>query len=509
VTIEGRRATVLQVPLGLLLGAALALAFPPFGWWPLAPLVVALTTWLVRPDRLRRAMLLGFATGLGFFLVLLHWMQVVGSDAWIALSALEASFYALLFGGVALVRKLPGWPVWTACLWVLTELAREYLPFGGFPWGRLAFAQADAPYGALGSLGGFASVTFAVALTGALLAAAASAPSRLRRVGLVLGAFVLPAVALLIPLPVDGSTSTIAVIQGNVPTSGLDAFGQRQAVLDNHVAATRRLAVDIAAGRSPRPALVVWPENASDIDPFADPAAAALIQSAVDAVDAPVLVGAVITNPADPTTILNVGILWGPTNSAAAGPGQQYAKRHPVPFGEYLPFRGVLSHVITRFNRIPRDFAAGQHPGLFTVGPLTIGDVICFEVAYDQVVRDVIDGGAQALVVQTNNATYGHTGQPEQQFAMARLRAIETGRSVLVAATSGISGVVAPDGSLVASSQEFEAWTYDGPVTVRTELTLASRLGAGPERILGILAVVALLAATVRRRRRQEPTTDD
>ena len=103
-------------------------------------------------------------------------MQVVGSDAWIALSALEASFYALLFGAVALVRRLPGWPVWTACLWVLTELAREYVPFGGFPWGRLAFAQADSPYRALASLGGFALLTFAVALTGSLLAAAAMAP---------------------------------------------------------------------------------------------------------------------------------------------------------------------------------------------------------------------------------------------------------------------------------------------------------------------------------------------
>jgi len=500
---------VLQVPLGLLLGAALALAFPPFGWWPLAPLVVALTTWLVRPDRLRRAMLLGFATGLGFFLVLLHWMQVVGSDAWIALSALEASFYALLFGGVALVRRLPGWPVWTACLWVLTELAREYLPFGGFPWGRLAFAQADAPYGALGSLGGFASVTFAVALTGALLAAAASAPSRLRRVGLVLGAFVLPAVALLIPLPVDGSTSTIAVIQGNVPTSGLDAFGQRQAVLDNHVAATRRLAVDIAAGRSPRPALVVWPENASDIDPFADPAAAALIQSAVDAVDAPVLVGAVITNPADPTTILNVGILWGPTNSAAAGPGQQYAKRHPVPFGEYLPFRGVLSHVITRFNRIPRDFAAGQHPGLFTVGPLTIGDVICFEVAYDDVVRDVVTGGGELITVQTNNATYGHTGQVEQQFAVTQLRAVEHGRAVAVAATSGISGFIQPDGTVTAQTPEFVQQALVEPMPRRTALTLADRVGSVPELVLVMVGGAALVVALARSRRRQTHSAEE
>ncbi len=500
-TSDGRRATWLQLPVGLVLGAVLALAFPPYGWWPLAPLVVAMSTLLVRPDQVRRALLLGLGTGVGFFLVLLRWMQVVGTDAWIALSVLEACFFALLFGGLALVRGLPWWPVWAACLWVLCDLAREYLPFGGFPWGRLAFAQAESPYRALASLGGPAALTFTVSLTGALLAAAVAGNRLASRAALALAAVALPGLGLLLPLPVDGPTTTLAVIQGNVPTSGLDAFGQRQAVLDNHARATRRLAAEIAAGRAPRPALVIWPENASDLDPYADPGAAAVIQGAVDAVGVPVLVGAVITNPADPATVLNVGILWAPTGSASPGPGQQYAKRHPVPFGEYLPFRSQLSRVIKRFDRIPRDFAAGSEPGLFTVGQLRIGDVICFEVAYDQLVRDVLAESAQVLVVQTNNATYGRTGQPEQQFAMARLRAIETGRSVVVAATSGISGVIAPDGVVVAGSREFETWTYNGPVTTRTQTSVASRVGAGPERIVGILGVVALVAATVRRRR--------
>ena len=134
--------------------------------------------------------------------------------------------------------------------------------------------------------------------------------------------------------------------------------------------------------------------------------------------------------------------------------------------------------------------------------------MICFEVAYDGIVRDVTAGDPQLLVVQTNNATYGHSGQPDQQLAMSRLRAIETGRTVLVAATSGFSAVIAPDGRLVASSAEFERWVYDGPVTLRTGETLATRVGAWPEWVLGILGVGAVALANTRRRRERNPSSD-
>ena len=170
-----------------------------------------------------------------------------------------------------------------------------------------------------------------------------------------------------------------------------------------------------------------------------DPEAFDLIEGAVDAVGVPVLVGAVLDGPG-PDYVSNTGIVWSPET----GPGERYVKRHPVPFGEYIPFRDQLSGLIARLDQIPRDFAAGSRPGVLDVGPTRVGDVICFEIAYDGIVRDVVDGGAKVLVVQTNNATYNGTGQPEQQLAMSRLRAIEHGRAVLVAATSGISAVVLP-----------------------------------------------------------------
>jgi apolipoprotein N-acyltransferase len=178
-------------------------------------------------------------------------------------------------------------------------------------------------------------------------------------------------------------------------------------------------------------------------------------------------------------------------------------KRHPVPFGEYVPFRNVLSRYITRLQRVPRDFAAGDDPGVLTVGPAVVGDVICFEVAFDDIVRDVVSGGADVITVQTNNATYGRTGQVEQQLALSRLRAVEHGRSVLVAATSGISAIIAPDGSIQAEAPEFVQQVLVADVVVRDEQTLATKMGALPELVIALFGFVAVITCAVRSRRRE------
>ncbi|MDV7390524.1 nitrilase-related carbon-nitrogen hydrolase, partial [Arthrospira platensis SPKY1] len=94
---------------------------------------------------------------------------------------------------------------------------------------------------------------------------------------------------------------------------------------------------------------------------------------------------------------------------------------------------------ISRFERIPKDFDRGDRPGILQLGPVVVGDVICFEISYDGLVRQTVRAGARVIVVQTNNATYGGTSQPAQQIAMSQLRAVEHGRDVLVAATSGIT----------------------------------------------------------------------
>ncbi|MGB7983289.1 MAG: apolipoprotein N-acyltransferase, partial [Candidatus Nanopelagicales bacterium] len=287
----------------------------------------------------------------------------------------------------------------------------------------------------------------------------------------------------------DQGTQPIAVVQGNVPRLGLDFNAQRRAVLDNHVRVTEELAAAVSEGRYPAPVAVIWPENSSDIDPLRNANAARAIDQAADAIAAPILVGAVQTNPEDPPTdshpgtILNVGLVWDPVT----GPGDAYVKRHPVPFGEYLPFRDLLSRFITRFDRIPRDFAAGSEPGLLQIGPVPAGVVICFEIAYDELVRDAVRAGGQVLVVQTNNATYGRTGQPPQQLAISRVQAVASGRTTLVAATSGVSAVIDPHGELRWSTEEFTSDATVTEVPMRAGLTPAMRLGALPELLAPLL----------------------
>ena len=437
-----------------------------------------------------------------FFGVLLGWMRVLGPDAWLLLSLLCASFWAV--AGAVLPRLLRG-PLWVLsvpAMWVVMESVRGRVPWGGFPWGRLAFSQADTALAGWAGLAGPSLVTFVVCLGGMVILAGWRAARARRPARGCHGAFGQRGAGRRgrRGLRVDwagpgGSAVPIAVVQGNVPRAGLDARAQRRAVLDNHVAATRQLAARVRAGESVAPAAVVWPENAADIDPLRDPEAAADITAAAQDIGAPLLVGAVISNPDDPPTeqhpgtVLNVGIVWDPTT----GPGDRYAKRHPVPFGEYLPYRDLLSRFITRFDRIPRDFAPGQQPGVLTLGPVLAGVVICFEIAYDDLVRDAVKGGGQVLLVQTNNATYGRTGQPAQQLAISRVQAIASGRTTLVAATSGLSAVIDEHGKARWQTTEFTQDTTVETVSMRTGLTPAMRLGSTPDLLAAVLLLTALL----------------
>ena len=501
-------------------GLAVWASFPPLNWWPAAIAGVAALALLCTRGRLRGVALLGWLFGLGLFVPMLSFLRGLGLDAWLVLAVVEAGWFAVLAVALRLVAHRPAWPVAVGLLWVAEEWARDRVPFQGFPWGRLAFGQAHGPLLPLAALGGAVLVTLATALLGGLVAAAlvarpgAGRPSvrpglgRWRPVAalvLVTGGVVGGAYA--VPLPTAGTTTggpshvVAGIVQGNVPRLGLDEVRQIAAVTANHVAQTKALAADVAAGRVPPVDLVVWPENASDRDPFRDPTARAVIDSAVQAVGVPVLVGAVLDGPG-PDHVRNAGVVWSPTT----GPGAIYVKRHLVPFGEYLPWRSALTKLIGRFSLIPQDFAAGHEPGVLTVGPARVGDVICFEVADDGVVRDTVTGGGRLLVVQTNNATYehvgddGHGGETAQQLEMSRLRAVEHGRAVLVAATSGVSAVIAPDGHVEQRSGVFRPARLVADVPLRDPHTVADRIGGWPEHVLAALGILLALLGAARRR---------
>lgn len=491
-----------------LLGAA---AFPKVGIWPLAFLSVAGLSIAVSGQRSRRGALLGLVYAAGLFGPMLHWTATyVGSVPWLVLVFSQTWFLILLGAALPVVQRLRFGAVLTAALWVGQEALRGRVPFGGFPWGRWAFSQAESPLKWFAALGGAPLVTFAVALIGALLATAVLGDQRdgedvglVRRTGrlAVAALVVLIGGSLAYPLrPVDpagpgddpGRSVTVAAVQGNVPDRGLEFNARRRQVLDNHVAQTLKLAADVKAGRLPRPSLVLWPENASDIDPTTNADAAAVIQRAVDAVGVPILVGALIDGPG-PSHVTNAGIVWMPSDSAAPGPGQRYVKRHPVPYGEYIPLRSLARAVSDKVDLVSRDMVAGAGNGLLTQTPFPVGDVICFEIAYDSLVTSSVRAGAQLLVVQTNNATFGHSAETYQQLAMSRLRAVEHGRTVVQVATSGKSAIIGADGqTLAASGPLFTADVLVRTVPLSGSTTLATRTGAAAEWTLVALGLLGL-----------------
>ena len=490
-------------------GAAMSLAFPGTGLYGLAVLGPAALAGAVRGQRVRSGFWLGLVLGLAFFVPLLSWTGIyVGPVPWLALAAFEALHLGLLGAATAAISRLRLWPLWAAALWVAQEALRGRFVLGGFPWGRLAFSQTEGPFLAFAAYGGAPLVGFAVALTGTLLTAAvvrlaagSSAGSGVRSLRPAVAALAVPLLGALawVPLPgpsltEGGPVRTVAVIQGDVPRAGLDFNAQRRAVLDNHVQRTLELADAVAAGEQPQPDLVLWPENSSDIDPYRNADADRQISRAAAAIDAPILVGAIVQGPG--RFISNTAIVWQP----GTGPGQTYVKRHPVPFGEYVPARSFFRLFSADVDRV-HDQHAGDRVGVLDMDGTQVGDLICFEVVYDGLVRDVVEAGAGMLVVQTNNATFGYTDESAQQLAMSRVRAVETGRSVAIAATSGISAVIAPDGTVVRSSQLFEPAIFVEQIAQRTSTTVATRVGAAPEWLLVAVSAGALAAAALHRRR--------
>ncbi len=477
-------------------GGLLALAFPGVGQWWLAPIAVAILTLATRGATLRLGAAVGLVAGLAFFTPTLSWSgSYLGVLPWAALAVCQA-LYAAILGLLCARLQRDGrvHPVGVALAWLAQEALRSRTPYGGFPWVRLAFSQADSPLARLASIAGAPGVSFAVALAGGLLAAGALAAYRrrgLRPVARPAGAASLIVVAgLLVPVPTDGPTVRVLAVQGNVPRPGLDFNAERRRVLDNHVQETLDgLAAIRASGRT-APEVVLWPENASDIDPIDNADAAAAIARATDAAGVAMVVGGLRETR---TTLSNVSWLWEPS----LGPTAAYVKQHPVPFAEYIPDRAFWRIFSSEVDLLRRDISPGDGPVLFDVrssaaGTVHIGPSICFEVAYDDLVRRNVELGANLLLVQTNNATFGFTAESAQQLAISRLRAIEHGRAVVHISTVGVSALILPDGTALSPTALFTPAALEASLPVREGRTLATMVGAWPE-YAGLLALVVLL----------------
>jgi apolipoprotein N-acyltransferase len=504
----------LALPAGLAGGLLLAAAFAPAGVWPLAVVSPALLVVTLYGRSLRGAFAVGLTFGLAFFLPLLAWVVNLAWFAWVALAIASALIFAVFAVAQRLLLNLRWWPLAVAGWWVAAEAFRDRWPWGGFPWGRLAMSQAGLPTQGWAAIGGPPVLTFVVALTGAMLAwvlVSALTDGRAgRRRPVATAAVVLAATAgvscLPAALPLDGvpasaKTAVVAAIQGNVPRVRSSLAGQLNSdwvVTVNHATATEKLARAVAAGQRPAPDLVIWPENSTDIDPTRYAPVYQEIADAAAAIDRPILVGAVLQDPER-----NAGVLWLP----GKGPTSMYAKRRLVPFGEYVPFRSLISKITSLTQLQPVPFVPGHKSTVLDVGQVKLGDVICYEVAFDDLVRSEVQAGANLLSMQSNDATFERVGpitaESGQQLAMARIRAVEFDRAVVVASTTGYSAIIAPDGHLITSSGTWQQAELEARVPLLTSATLAERAGAWPEWAIVAATALALGLAVARARPRR------
>jgi apolipoprotein N-acyltransferase len=490
-------------------GLAVFASFPPLDVWPLAAVGPALLVIALTGRSLRASFCCGLVFGLALFVPLLSWLLNVAWYAWAALAGAEAIIFAILCVGQRLLLDLPFWPGAVAAWWVAAEALRDRWPFA-FPWGRLAMSQSVAPDVRWVAVGGAPLLTFLVALTGAMVARAAltllgSRDWRSRgSIGATAAAAVTAGLVLaagLLPVDPTGGAPTVpvAAIQGDVPHArNLPQLLNDSEVTQNQATDTLKLAAEVKAGRLPAPDVVIWPEDAVGLDPREYPFVYAEILGTVNAIGRPILVGEVLQNPQR-----NVGQIWVP----GRGPTYPiYVKRQLVPFGEYIPFRGLISSFSSLPSLQPVNFTAGRQPVVFDVGQIRLGDVICYEVGFDNLVRSEVNAGANLLALQSNDADFeidGQLGETYQQTAMARIRAIESDRAVVYSSTTGESSIIAPDGTLIEHSGVWQQAILDARVPLVSYRTLADRVGAWPEYVLVLLTVLALgWGVTLRRRAR-------
>ncbi|WP_333619652.1 apolipoprotein N-acyltransferase [Dietzia sp.] len=537
-------------------GAGVYASFPPVGWWFLAPIgfamfIVSLTPWdmgdppaegspverhVAHIPRVWLAGCLGIAFGLTFFGLLLPWVGMyVGWYATFGL-ALVCSLYTAVFAiGACLMLQVlhrsrmttlnyVSTALFIPAFWTATEFLRSSWPWNGFPWGRLAYGQANGPLVYLAPITTTPGLSYVVALIGATIAmfvvtwqwrhvhvpSSYRAPISLATYVIVL--LVVTTGMSFSPLargykhPDGPATITVAAVQGNVPKTGLDFSAQRYAVLENHVNETLELAKKIESGEVPKPDFVLWPENAADVSPRTNERARELMDSAVDAVGVPIVVGTVLPKKSnDPEAVSNSMLVWEP----GKGETTQHDKFFVQPFGEWLPWRGLWEKLFP-IAKTAGHFEPGPASWNLDVGENRIGVATCFEIAFTRAATSAVDKGARILTVPTNNATFGDSPMTYQQLAMSRVQAVEHHIPTFVAATSGVSAVIDERGYVQSEIGQDQAGYLVAQFGDMPTGTLATQLGPLVEYFLAFFGLLGSLGAmfvlhrlpTLERRRR-------
>jgi len=475
-------------------GALNACAFPALGWWPLVFVGTMLMLWSFRGRSVGGSFFIGLIAGFAFFGSHIFWLTVyLGAIPWLALAGLEAIFFAVGAMLMSLAwRLLPlvwtrrtgriaGIPLVLAGLWTLREAVAAVWPYGGFSWGRLAFSQSDSPFGSLVTWVGVSGLSFLLAWVSALAVVVAL---ELNLGWSARGILVTGALALLLVIPawpvVSTSTMRVAAVQGNAD-AGLFAQHPPGTTLDDHLQAT----VPLFGKKAD---VVVWPENAADVDPLRYPQSAQVLDFVTAQMHAPLVTGTITKDAKG--RYFNSLLLW----ESGKGSVQQYDKIHPVPFAEYLPDRSFWYPLAPAlFDMVPRDYSFGKRPNVFDINGIKAGVAICFDIVDDSLIHKMVDGGAQLILAPTNNADFGHSDESRQQIAIAKLRAIETGRSVVNISTVGMSAIFAPDGRTIAALPDYTAGAMLDNVPLSSAITPAMAIGRAIEWLVGGLGLAGLV----------------
>ena len=447
-------------------GVIASTAFAPLSFWPSA--FIGLTIWyfLLIRMRLRSRVYVSYIFGLGVLLPVQLWTGIyVGNLPWLLLSFTQALIFTLpaLFVG----KKINYNQIAFACSFVCVELLLRTVPFTGFGWSRLSFTQVDGPLQFLYSSGGVVLVAFLIALI-----------SSARSVfNLALICLVIVGLSFLPRIEATDKKSSIALVQGGVVKLGLEFNSKPKEVFLRHLQQTSKSVTFNQVD------LIIWPENAVDIDINTNDEVRKLINEKSVFLDTPLLVGGV-TKSGD--NLLNQSFLFDPQIK------QSYSKRYLTPFGEYLPLRGIATKVSRYADQIT-DFKAGQEDTRFLIENATFQSLICYELLNDSF-RDQID--TNFLVIQTNNATFGDTAQLDQQLNIARVRAIETGRYIAYVSTTGTTSFIDNRGKIIEKLPKFESSTLFGEVNHVIGITTTQIIG----KYLEYLAVGALVIISLYRR---------
>ena len=356
-------------------------------------------------------------------------------------------------------------------LWLLTESIRARFPFGGFGWGRVAFSQADAPYASLARIGGAPLLTFTVAVIAVGLFLLISYRKFWIPIGIT-SLITLLSLTLNLSkvLPASDNFSIVAV-QGGVPSLGLDFNSRATAVFENHLRRTG----EYLQSRNGIPDLVLWPENAIDVDPFSNRKVWDELQELTDKFHVPIIVGAVLQKS---DHFQNASLLWKPV----VGPTSIYIKKHLTPFGEYIPLRKI-AEVVSPYAKDVVDFLPGKDIVIHEIGAAKLAPIICFELLDDSLGRAMAKR-SNAMVIQTNSATFGLSPESEQQLGIARIRSIEHQRYSMSVSTSGISALIDPQGRVTYQTQKNESAVIDAVIKLENSHSISDKFGLQIELLL-------------------------